>query len=295
MHNIEQINYIKASLTIVYEALTTEEGLGNIWTKKLKVKPEIGFINEFDFGEEVITKMKVMELKEGQRVVWECVDSDQEWRGTSVSFVLSEEKAGVTQIILKHSDWRVLTDYYRWCNYNWAMFLYRLKNYCEAQDNKVQNSNNPKQPDKTAEKPAPSDKAAPAATASDGNKQSDSDTTNQQIADKAAKQRVVVGNEERSPDEKEPGQTTVAAEEEKEEPNKKSEENSDKQKKQRVIVGNDGDQKSGGPVDENKNQTETGHIAEKDKTTDDAESAEQEKDDQDNDSGDKPDEKKSEA
>ncbi|WP_126973249.1 SRPBCC family protein [Gynurincola endophyticus] len=292
MHDIEHINYIKVPATVVYEALTTEAGLGNIWTNKLTVKPEIGFINEFDFNEEVITKMKVMELKEGQRVVWECVDSDQEWRGTSVSFVLSEEKEGVTQIILKHSDWRVLTDYYRWCNYNWAMFLYRLKNYCEALYNKAQNNNTPEKQSATAdEKNDPSDK-----TASAEKNKNDTDTIHQQTADKAAKQRVVVGNEQTAPAGKESEQATAAAEEATEEINTNSEENSDKQKKQRVIVGKDVDQKNVEPVDENKNQTAADNIAGKDKTMIDSEqSSEEEPGDQDNDSGEEPDDKKSEA
>ncbi|MFD2033882.1 SRPBCC domain-containing protein [Belliella marina] len=130
MESIEQINYIKASSAEIYKTITTEEGLGKIWTKKLKVKPEIGFVNEFDFGEESLTKMKIIALEENKKVIWECIESDQEWIGTSVSFELSEE-GNKTKILLKHYDWRELTDYYRWCSYNWAMFLQRLKNHCE--------------------------------------------------------------------------------------------------------------------------------------------------------------------
>ncbi|MCE4564365.1 SRPBCC domain-containing protein [Maribellus sp. CM-23] len=131
MLDIEHINYLKAPASTVYQALTSEEGLGNVWTKKLKVKAEVGFINEFDFDEGYLTKLKTVELKENQKVVWECVESDKEWVGTTISFELSE-KDGITTVILKHLDWRELTDFYRWCNYNWAMFLFRLKNYCES-------------------------------------------------------------------------------------------------------------------------------------------------------------------
>ncbi|GGM93953.1 hypothetical protein GCM10010967_28860 [Dyadobacter beijingensis] len=28
-------------------------------------------------------------------------------------------------------NWRELTEFYQWCNYNWAMFLLSLKDYCE--------------------------------------------------------------------------------------------------------------------------------------------------------------------
>jgi len=130
MESIEHINYIKAPITTIYNSLTTQEGLGMVWTKKLKVKPEIGFVNEFDFNEGYITKFKIVELVENNKIVWECIASDKEWVGTRVSFELIE-KDNTTTLILKHYDWRARTDFYRWCNYNWAMFLYRLKNYCE--------------------------------------------------------------------------------------------------------------------------------------------------------------------
>jgi len=131
MESIEHVNYIKSPIEVVYNTLTTEKGLGNVWTKKLKVKPEVGFISEFDFNEGYITKFKILELVENSKIVWECIASDEEWVGTKVSFELSE-KDNKTTVILNHFNWRERTDFYRWCNYNWAMFLYRLKNYCES-------------------------------------------------------------------------------------------------------------------------------------------------------------------
>ncbi|KEO72222.1 SRPBCC family protein [Anditalea andensis] len=132
MESIEQINYINSPIESVHKALTSEEGLGQVWTKKLKVKPEIGFINEFDFDEGYLTKFKIIALKENHQIVWECLDSDEEWIGTKVSFELAE-KDNVTTVFLKHYKWRERTDFYRWCSYNWAMFLYSLKTYCENQ------------------------------------------------------------------------------------------------------------------------------------------------------------------
>lgn len=130
MEKIEHINYIKAPIEKVYEALVTQNGLGRTWTTKLIVKPELNFVNEFYFDDEDATQMKVIELTENKRIVWECISSDPEWIGTSISFDLSE-KDGVTSVVLRHEKWRKLTEYYRWCNYNWAMFLLSLKEYCE--------------------------------------------------------------------------------------------------------------------------------------------------------------------
>lgn len=130
MHSIEHLNKIKSPVEKVYRTLTTQAGLSAIWTEKLKVNSVIGQINEFDFDEGYITKMKIDYLKKNNQIIWHCVNSDDEWTGTWIVFEMKEEE-NQTSIILKHSHWKEVTDYYRWCNYHWAMFLYRLKIYCE--------------------------------------------------------------------------------------------------------------------------------------------------------------------
>jgi uncharacterized protein YndB with AHSA1/START domain len=130
MADIEHINYIKVPAAIVYETLTTQKGLAEVWTNKLVVKPQIGFVNEFDFDDNYGTKMKIAELEENKRIVWDCIESDPEWVGTKITFDLSE-KNGVTSIILRQLNWRAVTEFFMACNYNWAIFLLSLKQYCE--------------------------------------------------------------------------------------------------------------------------------------------------------------------
>lgn len=133
MANIEHMQYIKVPAAKVYEAITTEKGLGATWTTRLIVKPEVGFINQFDFNDNYATKMKVVELVENKKVVWECVEADTEpeWVGTAISFELTE-KEGNTVVLFGQLNWKEVTDSYRFCNYNWAIFLLSLKSYCET-------------------------------------------------------------------------------------------------------------------------------------------------------------------
>lgn len=130
MADIEHIQYLNAPASVVYEALTTHKGLSAVWTTELAVEAKVGAVNEFRFGPDDTTRMKVLELVPNRRVLWECVDSDPEWVGTKVGFEL-EERDGKVALTLRHMDWREVTEFYRWCNYNWAMFLYSLKQYCE--------------------------------------------------------------------------------------------------------------------------------------------------------------------
>ncbi|MCR8642019.1 SRPBCC domain-containing protein [Paenibacillus sp. N1-5-1-14] len=130
MPNIEHLQIVKVPASKVYEALTTAEGLSEVWTNELMVQDQIGFVNEFFFGSNDITKMQVVELEKNRKIVWKCIDSDPEWVDTFISFEI-EEKNNKSHVTLKHSDWREVTSFFRFCNYNLAMFLYSLKSYCE--------------------------------------------------------------------------------------------------------------------------------------------------------------------
>ncbi|MBL8709089.1 MAG: SRPBCC domain-containing protein [Rhodospirillaceae bacterium] len=130
MYSIEQIQYVKAPIEAVFAALTTERGLAAIWTDHLSVTPALGAINTFHFGEGKPDRMKVAIFEPDNRVVWECIDSDPQWVGTEISFHL-EQRKGKVAVTLKQEKWRELTEFYRFCNYNWGIFLYSLKGYCE--------------------------------------------------------------------------------------------------------------------------------------------------------------------
>lgn len=130
MANIEHIQYVNSPASKVYEVLTTEKGLAEIWTQELSFTAQLGAVNEFSFGDEEPTKMRISELIPDRKMAWHCIDSDPEWIGTNISFEINEID-GKTSVILRHTDWREVTDYYRFCNYNWAIFLLSLKQYCE--------------------------------------------------------------------------------------------------------------------------------------------------------------------
>lgn len=130
MVHIEHIQYVNAPLSRVYEVLTTARGLAEVRTQDLTFTAQIDAVNEFRFGDEHPTKMVIVELVPNTKMTWQCIDSDPEWIGTSVSFEL-EQRGGKTAVTLKHTDWREVTEFYRFCNYNWAIFLLSLKQYCE--------------------------------------------------------------------------------------------------------------------------------------------------------------------
>ena len=130
MADIEITNYLNVSPRVVYQALTSTKGLSETWTRQCNVADKKGSINVFEFGDESPTKFRIEELITNRKIHWLCIESDPEWIGTTVTFEL-EEKNNKTSVTLKQKNWKEITAFYRWCNYNWGFFLYSLKQYCE--------------------------------------------------------------------------------------------------------------------------------------------------------------------
>lgn len=129
MVDIKHKLVIKATPAIVFHAITTQQGLESWWAKQTIAKPEVGFVNVFNFGT-AKNEMKVAALETDKQVVWTVINSTEEWKGTIISFDL-EEKNDKTILRFNHSGWRSVTDFNAECNYAWANFMTSLKSYCE--------------------------------------------------------------------------------------------------------------------------------------------------------------------
>ncbi|MBQ4822016.1 SRPBCC domain-containing protein [Aquimarina sp. MMG016] len=75
--------------------------------------------------------MKVTKLSAPQLVQWECVDGDDEWIGTELSFEL-EQKDNTTFLKFLHMNWADETEFFGFCNHQWGRFLDSLKSLCET-------------------------------------------------------------------------------------------------------------------------------------------------------------------
>src|SRR5580658_3404090 len=77
----------------VYAALANVEGLSDWWTSDTRGESKVGGVLKFRFGNGGFD-MKVLELKPGERVLWQVVDGSEEWLGTKVSFDLKRTATG---------------------------------------------------------------------------------------------------------------------------------------------------------------------------------------------------------
>lgn len=130
--------HIKASQSIVYEAISTVEGIGSWWDRPEAVASEAGIVLEFHPGERHgVLRMKVVRSVPGKQVEWECISTHPRtspasaWTGTHIIFELSKG-AEATVLDFRHTGWDEKSEYFGFCNYHWGEALGKLQKYCEA-------------------------------------------------------------------------------------------------------------------------------------------------------------------
>ena len=120
---------LKAKPTDIYQAITTLDGLSSWWTKTTG-NTNIGDKLNFHFNEHIV-EMKILELINNQKIVWQCSDKEGEWKNTIITFelVTSEEQVFIN---FSHTNWAEQTDLCSHCSTKWAVFILSLKSYIET-------------------------------------------------------------------------------------------------------------------------------------------------------------------
>jgi uncharacterized protein YndB with AHSA1/START domain len=127
LHRIQ----IDASPDKVFEALSTQAGLGGWWTLDTAAAPNVGAVLQFRFSDRGFNKMEVLELSKGSRVRWKCVDGAAEWIGTEVTFDLRPSNDR-TVVLFAHRGWKEQIEFMHYCSTKWATYMLSLKHSCET-------------------------------------------------------------------------------------------------------------------------------------------------------------------
>jgi uncharacterized protein YndB with AHSA1/START domain len=136
METIAHQVWINASNEMVFDAITTADGISKWWILDNNAKPELGHLNIFKMGGHVHNKMLIVDLRQNAYVEWECMNDNGVWTGTHLSFEIIE-KNGVCLLNFKHSGWESQTEFFTVCNLHWARHLLMLKVLCETGENQV--------------------------------------------------------------------------------------------------------------------------------------------------------------
>ncbi|MCI0693112.1 ester cyclase [candidate division KSB1 bacterium] len=118
---------INATLTQVFQALATENGLKGWWTTKVKADIRVGGIVDFTFGKTFNPDMKITALEDPKVVAWKCVGGHAPWTDNTFRFAIESRGEGCV-LFFRHEYARELNDeeYGRY-NYNWGYYLDSLR------------------------------------------------------------------------------------------------------------------------------------------------------------------------
>ena len=124
---------ISAPLDNVYEAVATKEGISEWWTRDgVRGESSEGSKLQFFFGQpQPAAVMEVTRLGRDGHVSWGCIEGEDEWVGTRLSFDLTS-KDDETVVLFTHADWRSPSEFMAHCSARWAYFLLSLKSYVET-------------------------------------------------------------------------------------------------------------------------------------------------------------------
>lgn len=119
----------------VFQALTQSDGIGHWWTNDLNIKPEVGSLAEFRFGEwgEFRLRFEIAEL-DCEQIRWLArPGGPSHWAGTSVTWRLIPLQNG-TKVSFTHEGFAQQVDeaYLGPVRGNWNYFLDSLKSYLET-------------------------------------------------------------------------------------------------------------------------------------------------------------------
>lgn len=111
---------------------TSKVGISSWWTPDVKIEAKESTIVKFIFRKRYHNKMLISKLIKNHYLEWMCMEGDEEWINTKISFQLKEIN-NKTHLTFSQSDWRLKTDFYYYCSKKWEEYLLSLKLYCEAE------------------------------------------------------------------------------------------------------------------------------------------------------------------
>ena len=132
MKQIHHVVDIDSQPGLVWEALTTDEGLAGWWTSTLSSDgPGVGSRTRFTFGGDFNPVMEVTGAEEGYQLEWLCVDGHKKWQDNTFTFQLVDAGGGRCRLrFSQHYAVELNDDDYGSYNFNWGCYLESLRLLC---------------------------------------------------------------------------------------------------------------------------------------------------------------------
>ena len=122
---------IQAPPSLVFEEISTPEGLNRWWTKNCQGRAELGSIYNLDFGT-VVWQCQVTDLLKDFELEYTMHQCDEDWLDTQIRFELEAKNEG-TMLKFMHMGWPTTNAHYYSSNHCWGLYLRIMRRYLEHQ------------------------------------------------------------------------------------------------------------------------------------------------------------------
>jgi uncharacterized protein YndB with AHSA1/START domain len=118
---------VRAAPRAVFDAVSTPAGLDKWWTLSSSGAARPGAGWRLFFGPEHDWRATVSRCDPDRELELTIGDSDADWRGTRVGFLLTPGGDGTTHVAFRHAGWPEANAHYRTSSFCWAMYLRLLR------------------------------------------------------------------------------------------------------------------------------------------------------------------------
>jgi len=124
---------IAATPEVIFELLSTPEGLEKWWTHKSEGECRVGARMHLYFSEVYDWEAEIVEIDKPRFLKYKMTRTMDDWSLSTLSFELinGDNNESGTTLRFAHEDWKELNAHYRHSNYYWALYLRILKRYIE--------------------------------------------------------------------------------------------------------------------------------------------------------------------
>ena len=129
MTSLTLVRRIAARLSVVFDALTTPDGIASWWTgRPLAGSHAVGSTFSAYFGdpEKPAAVMQVV-TDTPNHVAWRVTEGPDSWIGTRITFTLRPHANGGTTLLFTHAGWQEASEFMSGCSTNWGAYLTSLK------------------------------------------------------------------------------------------------------------------------------------------------------------------------
>lgn len=132
MPSIHHLFTIQAKAEVIFDAITTSQGLNSWWTTEASGQPTLGNEYRFYFSRDHDWRAEVVEVHAPTQISWQMRQADDDWLPTQLHFSLEESADGTnTTVRFAHTSWAKINDHFRRTSFCWAMYLETLRKVVE--------------------------------------------------------------------------------------------------------------------------------------------------------------------